>query len=148
MSKGKKSKSIEDVTVSELLDDFVSLDVPNNRSKSTEVTDEDYVTSMLKKDAKRELAKYRKESATSSNKMLEEKSTFIKKKRKHGPPVLSEKLSPVRRCQSCYYRVAVRTIGGSSWCNCTNSGRSAEGSPEKRWIESGLNLPCWKTKQQ
>jgi len=148
MTKGRKNKAIEDVSVSELLDDFVSLDVPDSRSESTEVTDEDYVTSMLKKDAKKTLAKYRKEPETSTNETPEEKGMPIKKKKKQEPPVLSEKLSPVRRCQNCYYCVTVRTIGGSSWCNCTNPGRSTQGSPEKRWIKSSLNLPCWKAKQQ
>lgn len=148
MSKGKKNKSIEDVTVSELLDDFVSLDVPDNRSESTEVTDEDYVTSMLKKDAMKILAKHRKEPETSANENPEEKNTPIKRKKREDAPVLSEKLSPMRRCQNCYYCVTVRTIGGSNWCNCTNPGRSTEGSPEKRWTKSRLNLPCWKTKQQ
>ncbi len=148
MSKRKKSKSIEDVTVSELLDDFVSLEEPDNRYESTEVTDEDYVTSMLKKDAKKTLAKYRKEPETSANERSEEKNTPIKRKKREDAPVLSERLSPMRRCQSCYFCVAVRTVGGSSWCNCTNPGRSTEGSPEKRWIKSRLNLLCWKTKQQ
>ncbi|RDE14922.1 MAG: hypothetical protein C4K48_05295 [Candidatus Thorarchaeota archaeon] len=148
MRKEKKDKSAEDVTVSELLDDFVSLDIPDNRSRSADVTDEDYVTSMLKKDARKTLAKYRKEPETSSNDRHAEKSTPIKKKEKYEPPVLSERLFPMRRCQNCYYCVTVRTIGGSSWCNCTNPGRSTEESPEKRWIKSRLNLPCWKTKQQ
>jgi hypothetical protein len=148
MSKGEKNKPIEDVRVSELLDDFVSSDIPGNRSESTEVTGEDYVKYMLKKEAKKTLAKYRKDPGISSNEMVEEKSTPIKRKKKHELPVLSEKLSPVKRCQKCHYCVTVRTIGGSSECSCTNAGRSTEGSPEKRTIKSRLNLPCWKTKQQ
>ena len=147
MSKEKKNKSIGDATVSELLDDFVSLGVADNRSESAEVTDEDYVTSMLKKDAKKTLNKYRKGPEASSKGMPEEK-TALNKRRKQEPPVLSEKLSPVKRCQNCYYCVTVRTVGGSSWCNCTNPGRSAEGNPQKRWIKSRINLPCWKTKEQ
>ncbi|MGY5872564.1 MAG: hypothetical protein RTV72_09980 [Candidatus Thorarchaeota archaeon] len=91
--------------------------------------------SMLKQKAKETLKKYRKEKP-------------IKKKKKSESPVVSEKLSTVKRCQNCYFCAGQKKIGGSCWCHCTNPGRSSDVKSDKSWVKSRLNLSCWKPPQE
>lgn len=92
---------------------------------------------MLKKEAKKALQKHRKDQQITP---VEPK----KKTPKPEPPVVSEKLSKIKRCQNCYYCIGSHSLGSSVWCHCTNPGRSAEGEISKSWIKSKLNLPCWR----
>jgi hypothetical protein len=132
VNKAKKTKNVKSISLSELLEDFVNLDVVEDPQRVTGLSDEDYINLMLKKDAKKIIEKYRKDEPVKVEK--KQKVTII----------ASEKISPVKRCQNCYYCVNERTIGGSCWCHCTNPGRSTEGSSGKSWMKSSLNLPCWR----
>lgn len=138
MWKRKKAKTIEDVTVTELLEDFVELENGEDTKGVAEMDDEEYVTMMLKKEARKTVQKYRKDEP------LEVSEKPLKKTKKPDLPVVSEKTSVIRRCQNCYYCVGSHSLGGSVWCHCTNPGRSAEEEMSQSWIKSRINLPCWK----
>ncbi len=77
----------------------------------------------------------------------------LKKYRKDRPaevsrvkenPVISEKMAPLKRCENCYFCVDEKRLGGSSWCHCTNVGRSKDAPIVVSWVRSRLNAPCWK----
>ena len=55
MRKRKRTKTIDDVAVSKLLDDFVDLDIKDDSKRETDMNDEEYVSMMLKKDAMRKI---------------------------------------------------------------------------------------------
>ncbi len=56
MRKRRRTKSIDDVSVSKLLDDFVDLEA-ENESKKKQMDDEEYIKMMVEKEAKRELVR-------------------------------------------------------------------------------------------
>ena len=77
----------------------------------------------------------------------------LKKYRKEKPldlkqsmesPIKSDKLAPMRKCESCYFCVDNKRVGGSSWCHCTNVGRSTDTAIVVAWVRSRLNAPCWR----
>lgn len=138
MWKRKKAKTIEDVSVTELLEDFVELEDEMVLKRVSEIDDEEYVSMMLKKDTWKTLQKHRKVGPISSSEQPQRRT------RRPESPVVSEKLSVVKQCQNCYYCVGVHRIGGSVWCHCTNLGRSIEDEMTKSWIKSRMNLPCWR----
>ncbi|TFG34063.1 hypothetical protein EU527_05115 [Candidatus Thorarchaeota archaeon] len=138
MWKRKRIKTIEDVSVTELLDDFVELEEEEDTGTITKMDDEEYVAMMLKKEALKTLQKHRKDVPTTPF------ESPGKRTQKPEPPVVSGKLSIVKRCQNCYYCIGSHTINSSVWCHCTNPGRSIEEEMTKSWIKSRLNLPCWK----
>ncbi len=135
MWKRKKKNTMEDVSVAELFDDFVNLDVDKD-SKRTEMNDEDYVSMMLKKGARRTIDKHRRNEPVDQS-----------PKKKSKQPVISEKMSTVKRCQNCYFSVQEKKLSGSYWCHCTNIGRSTNVVSKGSWVKSQLNLPCWKPTQ-
>ena len=231
----KRPKTIGDISVSKLLDDFVDLDVEDDNKRASEMNDDEYIDMMLKKEAKRKLEKSKKDSLqTERDEMsreadeletnppnddidtflgkdtepeiieslveseVSEDEEIIKKivkahdvkdipaitgmmrvavdflqdeigaseskrkarktlekfrkdrpatKKKQVIPVVSEKLSRMKPCQNCYFCVRERKIAGSSWCHCTNPGRSIDVVCKGSWVKSGLNLPCWKPTQ-
>lgn len=132
-----KRKKKNTVSVNELLDDFVNLDIENDSNRVAEMNDEDYVSMMLKKDARRTIEKHRKDEPVDQS-----------SKKKSEPPVISEKLSTIKRCQNCYFSVREKKIGGSFWGQCTNPGRSTDVICKGSWVKSQLNLPCWKPTQE
>ncbi|MCK5263967.1 MAG: hypothetical protein KAR03_00025 [Candidatus Thorarchaeota archaeon] len=139
MWKRKKKNTMEDVSVAELFEDFVNLDVEDDSKRVPEMNDDDYVSMMLKKDAKKTLEKYRRDEP------IEEPEESAKKK--SAQPVISEKMSTVKRCQNCYFSVQEKKLSGSYWCHCTNIGRSTNVVSKGSWVKSQLNLPCWKPTQ-
>ncbi|TFG33102.1 hypothetical protein EU528_01215 [Candidatus Thorarchaeota archaeon] len=62
MRNRKRHKTIEDFSVSQLLDDFVSPDVQPSGKPAREIDDEDYIRMMLKKDALKELERTKRTS--------------------------------------------------------------------------------------
>ncbi|MFW9768636.1 MAG: hypothetical protein ACFFF9_00535 [Candidatus Thorarchaeota archaeon] len=77
------------------------------------------------------LEKYRKERP------LDQKQSEVQ-------PIVSEKMAPMRNCESCYFCVNNKRIGGSSWVHCTNIVRSADSVTAASWVKSKLNAACWK----
>ncbi|MFX0045373.1 MAG: hypothetical protein ACFE8Z_05970 [Candidatus Hermodarchaeota archaeon] len=73
--------------------------------------------------------------------------SFTKVPTREEPPILSEKLTPIKRCQNCYYCVDTKKLRSSWWCACTNPGRSTESLDAGRmWVKSRLGLVCWTKK--
>ena len=62
MRNKKNNKTIDDYTVAQLLDDFVSDDVPLSDKSVEELNDEEYIRMMLKKDAQRKLIRTKREA--------------------------------------------------------------------------------------
>ncbi|MDH4214178.1 MAG: hypothetical protein OEV85_09675 [Candidatus Thorarchaeota archaeon] len=122
---GKPKTSSESIKASEQAPETVA---------AVEFLRDELRLSSSRKTALETLKKYRKDAPIAKEKIKEQ-------------PIVSEKISPVRRCQNCYFCVAERTLSGSCWCHCSNPGRSIEAIPGKPWVKSKLNLPCWKAMQ-
>ena len=138
MRKRRRTKTIEDISVTELLDDFVELENKEENHSVADMDDEEYVAMMLKKDAKKRVKVGRKDGSIASS------ESNVPRTKIPNPPVVSERLSAVKRCQNCYFCIDSHTLGGSVWCHCTNPGRSGDSDMSKSWIKSKLNLPCWR----
>jgi hypothetical protein len=94
---------------------------------------DEVISSSSKRKALATIEKYRKDPPAKRDRKKKAKSAT------------SEKISPVKSCQNCYFCAAQRSISGSIWCHCTNPGRSTEATATgKSWVKSQLNLPCWK----
>lgn len=133
-AKKKRGDKLRKLTVDEILKDFLDPSPGSEKEDSEPISDEEYLNEFFKKSAKKKIERYRKD--------LPLQLTEIKKPPE--PPVASQKLTPVRKCQSCYYCSSVKKIGSSWWVACTNSGRTTEAPPERLWIKSELNRSCWK----
>lgn len=97
---------------------------------------DDVISSALRRKALQTIEKYRKDPPRKRG------------RKKKKAPVVSEKTSPVKKCQNCYYCASQRTLSGSCWCRCSNPGRSIEITGGGVWIKSKLNLPCWKRMEE
>ena len=62
MRNRKRTKTIDDYSVSQLLDDFLSPDTLDTSRPSKDIDDEEYIRMMLKKDAKMQLERTKRES--------------------------------------------------------------------------------------
>ena len=214
MWKRKKKRTIEDVSVIKLLDDFVDLDVEDDSKRARDMDDDAYIRMMVEKEdkMKRERAKQNPPSGNQeysepqsdtyephcesdmspedeavieeimktqdvkeipeltgrmkiateflqhevrANESRQQARETLEKYRKDLPsikkkkeaPVISEKLSPVKSCQICYFCIGERKVSGSCWCNCSNPARSSHAINRGSWVMSRLNLPCWKPMQ-
>lgn len=135
MKRNKKRKTIDDVSINSLFDDFVDTEVKPEMKPAEDPWSEEYLTSLYKKEARRKIEKYRKPRYTATEAPVA----------KSEQPIVSEKSSQMRKCQTCYYSNKTRKVSGSWWCQCTNPGRSIESEVQMRsWVKSQLNLPCWK----
>jgi len=76
MRKRKRTKSIDDVSVTELLDDFVDLEA-EDESKKRHMDDEEYIKMMIEKEAKRELIRAKRNPVPSNQR----ESVQVKKKK-------------------------------------------------------------------
>jgi len=131
----KKRRTLEDLSVDSLLDDLLDTEIKSETRPAEDPWSEDYLTKLHKKEAKKTLEKYRKDTP-----IIQEEPRM-----KQEQPVVSEKMSQMRKCQDCYYCLGTRKVGGSWWCHCTNLGRSMECEMQtESWVKSKLNLPCWK----
>jgi hypothetical protein len=120
--------SADDETKSQMVQEERNL---TGRTKiAVEFLRHEIVTSEAKRNARKTLEKYRKDYA----------SPMMKKEK----IVISEKHTPLKNCQSCYFSIREKRISGSCWCHCTNPARSAQVVAKGSWVKSGLNLPCWK----
>ncbi|TFH04279.1 MAG: hypothetical protein E4H14_15095 [Candidatus Thorarchaeota archaeon] len=64
MRNKKKQKTIDDLSVSQLLDDFIKVDVLVSSRPPKEIEDEDYIRMMLKKDVLKKLERTKRETHT------------------------------------------------------------------------------------
>ena len=131
----RKKKTIEDMAIDKLLDDLIATDAPVDTKPAEDPWSEEYLMRLHKREAKKTLEKYKRD----------EPLNLSASAPKPEPPVVSEKMSQVRKCQNCYYCIASRKVSGSWWCHCTNPGRSTECEVQTHsWVTSKLNLSCWK----
>ncbi|MFX1579834.1 MAG: hypothetical protein ACFFBJ_09330 [Promethearchaeota archaeon] len=131
----RKKHTIEEISIDELLDDLTNTDPRPESRPAEDPWSEEYLTKLHKREARKTLDKYRRDEPIVSE----------QPKPREESPVVSEKMSQIRKCQSCYYCTGTRKVGGSWWCHCTNPGRSTECELQTQsWVKSKLNLPCWK----
>ncbi|MHA2177427.1 MAG: hypothetical protein ACXABH_11520 [Candidatus Thorarchaeota archaeon] len=64
-------------------------------------------------------------------------------KKPRDRPVVSEKVTAMKKCETCYFCVDSKHVGGSSWCHCSNLARSQDTTAATSWVRSRLNLTCW-----
>lgn len=93
MRKRKRTKSIDDVSVTELLDDFVDLEA-EDESKKKQMDDEEYIKMMVEKETMRELVRKRARGQTVEN----EQSDHTEKKKAPERPPEVESFAPY--CES------------------------------------------------
>jgi hypothetical protein len=133
MKRKKYSKTLGDVSVAELLDEFVDLDVVEDAKGVTAMTDEEYVQLMLKKEARKKIAKAKREP----KRLKEEREEERKADAENFP----------ERCQTCFYCARVIKVGESFLCACKNSERKPEARyfNYKWWVICQDNPGCWKS---
>ena len=107
--------------------------------------DEEYVSMMIKKSARRTLQKHRKERPQPQKEQppiddeLDEMLTEVE--RKVG--IRSDFLEPIKNCRKCYFSKSVRVIGIDWYCQCSNVAKSS-GKTGWTWVRCESNLPCWR----
>lgn len=135
MKHKKKQETLDDVSIDSLPDDLLNDDIKTETRLVEDPWSEEYLTKLHKKEARRTIEKYRKPGPIFKEEPAPKSEQLI----------VSEKLSQMRKCQTCYYSSRARKVGGSWWCHCTNPGRSIESEVQARsWVISKLNLTCWK----
>jgi hypothetical protein len=97
------------------------------------MTDEEYVQLMLKKEAKKKIAKAKREPKKTKEERREERKTDVED--------FSE------NCQTCFYCARVIKVGESLLCACTNRERKLEARyfNYKWWVICQDNPGCWKS---
>ncbi len=134
-----KEKSERDISTEDtaITDDELESPKPQEEPELTERAKvaveflrHEIVTSEAKRNALKTLEKYRRD--------------YPRPVMKKEKMVISEKHTPFKNCQSCYFSIRERKISGSYWCHCTNPARSMHAITRGSWVKSGLNLPCWK----
>ncbi|MGY5879857.1 MAG: hypothetical protein RTV31_06380 [Candidatus Thorarchaeota archaeon] len=135
---GKQREPAKKIVIDEVIESHDVEDAvePKVSNIDMERIQEELTSRTLKRKARETLEKHRK------------KTPAKKKKGKQKSPVVSEKISPVKRCQNCYFCVGEKKISGSCWCHCTNPGRSSNVEHSGSWVKSKLNLHCWKPPQE
>lgn len=135
MKRKKKRETLDDVSIDSLLDDLLNDEVTPETRPADDPWSEEYLAKLHKKEARRTIERYRKPGPISTE----------EPKSRSEQTIVSEKIPPVRKCQTCYYSNKARKVGGSWWCHCSNPGRSIKSELQMRsWVKSRLNLPCWK----
>ena len=95
MRKRKRTKSIDDVSVTELLDDFVDLEV-EDKAKKRQMDDEEYIKMMVEKEAKRELVREKRDHVQTMEN--NDQSDNVEKKKTPKKPQEMDSFAPY--CES------------------------------------------------
>lgn len=133
MGKSEKRDTLRETTVEELLDALLDPSSEVETRPAEDPWSEDYQAKLMKKEARKTIDRYRKDPPPDAPSEVREK------------PVRSEKMQKVKACQDCYYCSAIRKVGGSWWCHCTNPGRSGQvESSGHNWVKGRIGLPCWR----
>jgi hypothetical protein len=140
----KLRKKLRKPSVQELLDSFLSNEKPHKQALKYEPTDTQLYHEVLRQDAMRQYRKITTEINDERKRISPQKlvASFTKET---NEPIVSEKLSPVKSCQNCYYCVDSKRLGSIVWCKCSNALRIAEAGVGI-WISSKINLDCWVAK--
>lgn len=115
----------------------------------TSKTSEDEARNMMVDSLFKEeiLAVQKHKALETLNKYRKDTPPLLKKKKKQEEPVVSERMTPFKKCENCYFCVENKIIGNSSWCHCTNLARSSDTSTASSWVRSRINARCWKKEE-
>jgi hypothetical protein len=92
---------------------------------------------------------YKRKALDTLKKYRKDNPIITPRKRGKKAVIRSSKSTTIKRCQNCYYSTSSRKLGANWWSTCTNAVKSIEGRPNTfLWVESKLNLSCWKGKDQ
>ncbi len=101
----KKTKTIDDVSVEKLFDDFVHVEEDSKRVN--DIDDDEYVSMMLKKDANRKLERLKRKPISTEHDVMQRKSKDLEAYfpsieiddiiRPHNEPELEENEGPVEK---------------------------------------------------
>jgi hypothetical protein len=118
--------------------------------KTQDMMDEPALTGRMKASVKSLQGEMKSSEAKHATRKTFEKSRekIADSGMKKTAPIVSEKRTPIKRCQNCYFCVGERKISGSCWCHCTNPARSTHAVVRGSWVKSRMNLPCWKVRQE
>lgn len=103
----KKSKTIDDISVEKLLDDFASFHVEDDSKRANDIDDDEYVSMMLKKDANRKLERLKRNPRSTEHGGMQRESEDLEAYfpsveideiiRPHNEPELEENEGPVEK---------------------------------------------------
>ncbi|MGY5879856.1 MAG: hypothetical protein RTV31_06375 [Candidatus Thorarchaeota archaeon] len=95
MRNRKKHKTIDDFSVSQLLDDFIKVDALDNGRPPKKIDDEDYIRMMLKKDAQKKLERTKRFAQEHAEVLSPQHDTIDDNIRRRFFPDVSE--GPIKR---------------------------------------------------
>ncbi len=103
----KRTKTIDDVSVEKLFDDFVHVHVEEDSKHVNDIDDDEYVSMMLKKDANRKLERLKRKPISTEHDVMQRKSEDLEAYfpsieideiiRPHNEPELEENEGPVEK---------------------------------------------------
>ncbi len=103
----KRTKTIDDISVEELFDDFVDFHIEVDSKHVNDIDDDEYVSMMLKKDANRKLERLKRKPISTEHDVMQRKSEDLEAYfpsieideiiRPHNEPELEENESPVEK---------------------------------------------------
>jgi len=103
----KRTKTIDDISAEELLDDFASFNVEDDSKHVNDIDDDEYVSMMLKKDANRKLERLKRKPISTEHDVMQRKSEDLEAYfpsieideiiRPHNEPELEENEGPVEK---------------------------------------------------
>jgi hypothetical protein len=126
-----KKRKLKEKSVEELFDDLLDTQPRVETKPAEDPWGDDYQSKLMKKEARMTIERYRKDEPI--------------KVPDRNPPVTSQKMQSVTSCKTCYYCTAIKKIGGSWWCRCTNPARSGQNQKLGHdWVKGWLGLPCWR----
>lgn len=70
----KRTKTIDDISVEKLLDDFASFHVEDDSKRMNDIDDDEYVSMMLKKDANRKIERLKRKPISTEHSEIKRKS--------------------------------------------------------------------------
>ena len=103
----KRTKTIDDISVEDLFDDFVDFHIEVDSKHVNDIDDDEYVSMMLKKDANRKLERLKRKPISTEHDVMQRKSEDLEAYfpsieideiiRPHNEPELEENESPVEK---------------------------------------------------
>jgi hypothetical protein len=132
--KKKRDKTIKEASAERLLDDFTDSQQQVENQSQADMTDEEYVEMMVKKEIERKILRKR------GDETLELSSTEFGMTDESPPEI------PEGSCPSCHYCTIIKRIENTVYCVCANPNREVEGMyfDNRMWVKSEANLSCHK----
>lgn len=133
-SEKKRDKIIKDGPVTRLLDDFTDPTTVSEEASRTDMTDEEYIEMMVKKELERKLMRKHRDGPVE---ILGVDTEEVEE----PPPEI-----PEGSCPSCQYCTIIKKIGEAVFCVCANTEREVDGMyfDHRMWVRSKSDLGCHK----